>query len=412
MAYSINSPSAQDDYQIDQYRLNRLGGAQQDYQLAQIANDHPDWTPAQVRMAAQGALGGAPNTRLLTGYGLPARYRITGADPQEQPPISAVNPGAYGTGRQLVDWRGKQENAFRLGQIKSAQAQLDKLDPTDSDDADKINELKGRIGALTEEAASSQPQADAPSQLPDWALGTPNIGGGTAGQEAPVYQAGGPAAAKQLSNGGSIYFGPAAGAPAFRVGGSAAASPTIQDAPPSGTVAAAPQGAPAAAIPTPSAPQFNKWSIIKNAMLSGMAGGTPAVAAANAVENPDNINFATADQPAPALNISPKLIKKRLAVQKQIDNASDTTPDYIKSALTAKAVAMDNAATNAPAPFSIGPQTPSDAFSQLPDSGNPAPSMNGLLPKITSQSDYDALPSGAKYVDPNGTLRTKSAATQ
>ena len=388
MAYSINSPNAQDDYQIDQYRLNRLGGAQQDYQLAQIANDHPDWTPAQVRMAAQGALGGAPNTRLLTGYGLPARYRITGADPQEQPPISAVNPGAYGTGRQLVDWRGKQENAFRLGQIKSAQAQLDKLDPTDSDDADKINELKGRIGALTEEAASSQPQAGAPSQLPDWALGTPNVGGGTAGQEAPVYQAGGPAAAKQLSNGGSIYFGPAAGAPAFRVGGSTAASP--------------PAGANGSPVPADtsanpgnyfpgSAPQFS----IPSGPISD--------------ENPTGGGDANA---APALNISPKLIKKRLAVQKQIDNASDSTPDYIKSALTAKAVAMDNAATNAPAPFSIGPQTPSDAFSQLPDSGNPAPSMNGLLPKITSQSDYDALPSGAKYVDPNGTLRTKSAATQ
>lgn len=334
MAYRINSPNAQDDYQIDQYRLGRLGGANLDYQLAQIANEHPDWTPGQVRLAAAGQLGGAPSTRLLTGYGLPARYRITGADPQEQPPISAVNPG-FLNNNSLQNSIARQQNAFRLGQISKAQSELDKLDPTDSDDAPKISELKGRIGALTEEAAASQPSDNTPPQpaVP--------LGEGTAGEEAPVYQPGGPAASVNLSNGGSIYFGPTAGAPAFRVGEQAAATP-----------------APAS-----------------NASVANPGNYFPGTPQPFSIPGPDLGTDDSGGAPVAAVAVSPKQIKNRIAVQKQIQELPDSTPDYIKNALTAKAVAMDGQATNTPAPFTIGPQTPADALNQLPDSGNPAPAI-------------------------------------
>ena len=392
MPYQINSPNAQDDYQIDQYRLNRLGGAQQDYQLAQIANEHPDWTPTQVRMAASGQIGGAPSTRLLTGYGLPARYRITGADPQEQPPISAVNPGELG-GRQLVDWRAKQENAFRLGEIKSAQSQLDKLDPKDDDDADRISELKGRIGALEDENNNGPTNAQPEPAVP--------LGEGTAGQEAPIYQAGGPGTSVRLNNGGSIYFGPAAGAPPFRVGGTPAAPPA--------SGAAAPNDG---TNPNPG---------------NYFPGSTPPFSIPSGPISDENPTGGSDANAAPAqVNLSAGQIKKRLALQKQIEDAgNNNAPQFLTDSLNARAAAMDNSFTNPPAatasfsqpqPFRIGPQTLpnpadiSDALSQLPDSGSPAPRSGP--PKIASQSDYDNLPSGAQYIDPNGTLRTKAAATQ
>ena len=392
MAYSLNSPNAQDDYQIDQYRLARYGGANQDYQLAQIANQHPDWTPAQVRMAAAGQLGGAPSTRLLTGYGLPARYRIGGGDfdPGQNIQPDALTPGGVAGGRQLVDWRAKQDNAFRLGEIKSAQAQIDKLDPNDPDDSDKINELKGRIGGLTDEATASaasnvnQPQ----SQLPDWAMGTPNIGEGTSGQEAPVYQAGGPAAVKQLSNGGSIYFGPAAGAPPFRVGGTPAAPPASGAAAPNdGT--------------NPNPGNYFPGSTPPFSIPSGPISD----------ENPTGGSDANA-APAP-VNLSAGQIKKRLALQKQIYDASQDagTPQFLTDSLNARAAAMDNSFTNPPAatasfsqpqPFRIGPQTLpnpadiSDALSQLPDSGSPAPTA---APPDTAIQYLKANPKTAALFD-------------
>lgn len=39
--------------------------------------------------------------------------------------------------------------------------------------------------------------------------------------------------------------------------------------------------------------------------------------------------------------------------------------------------------------------------------GAPRSQPTGSAPRITSQAEYDALPSGSQYVDPNGTLRTK-----
>lgn len=389
MAYSINSPNAQDDYAIDQYRLNRLGGANLDYQLAQIANEHPDWTPTQVRMAQQGGLGGAPSMRLLSGAGLPARFRITGQDfdPGQQP-AGAVNYA--GNPRQLVDWRAKQENAFRLGQIKSDQAQLDKLDPKDDDDADKIAELKGRIGALTDEAQSS---ASAPEPQPAVPLGE-----GTAGQEAPVYKAGGPGTSVNLSNGGSVYFGPAAGAPPFRIGGSAVAS-----AQPS---SAAPAGNPGNYFPGTPQP----FSIL------GPMAPIPD----------ESSDAAPAAQPAP-LHLSKKQINRAITARNNLKAVTDAgLPQPYIDAANGNVASVDESNTNAPAPFTAGPAAAPQPFSlggsDATADANPdfTPAQKALqakgflkgatptAPKITNQDDYEALPAGSQYLDPTGQLRTKS----
>jgi hypothetical protein len=384
MSYQINSPNAQDDFQIDQYRLNRLGGANLDYQLAQIANEHPDWTPTQVRMAQSGGLGGAPSTRLLTGFGLPARYRITGADPQDEPPTSSVNPGGFGA-NSIQNSFMRQQNAFRLGQISKAQSQLDKLDPKDDDDAEKISELKGRIGALTEETQSnptSEPQAAVP------------LGEGTAGEEAPIYQPGGPDASRQLSNGGSVYFGSVAGAPPFRAG--------PQTTPPQSATA------PNVANPGNYFPGTQQPFSIPGPITDDSGDSAPA---------------------APVVNLSPKQFKKRGALQSQIKAAGDNgSPQYIIDGLNAKAAAFDSTATNPPAafsvsgtpqPFSIGPQDaasdPNPDFTgaqkQLQASGF-LKGAKPAAPTIASQADYEALSPGSQYVDPSGTLRTKAAAAQ
>lgn len=348
MAYRI-SQNSQDADAIDQYRLNRLAGANLDYELAGIAHDHPDWTATQVRMAAEGKLAGAPDIgRLVEGYGLPASYRITGADPQEDPPFSAVNPrSSYriggGGGNSLENSLTRQQNAFRLGQISHAQAQLDKLKPDDDNyDTDKAK-LEGRISALTDEVQSS------PTSLPP----QPSVplGEGTAGEEAPVYKPGGPDAFKRLSNGGSVYFGSVEGAPPFRV----APQVTVRDAPEPTTIPA--ETAPDASAAPAATPRFNKWSILKNAVLSGIGGGSPAVSVANAVTDPNNIQFINPDgtqASGPVAKLSPNQVKKRIALQSQISNPN--TPPYVQDALNAKARAFDSAATNAPPATAAAPQ--------------------------------------------------------
>ena len=354
MAYRVTSPNAQDDYAIDQYRLQRLGGANLDYQLAQIQNDHPDWTPTQVRMAQQGALGGAPNTRLLTGYGLPARYRITGADPQEEPPISAVNPRGVGGGYSLSDSLARQQNKFRLDQITKAQTQLDKLDPDDDNYDSKKSELQGRIGALSEENNNGPQVASPQPAVP--------LGEGTAGEEAPIFQPGGPAATKQLSNGGSIYFGPVAGAPPFRV------------APPAQPAAAAPQQPDVSNVFPQPVPQsnFNDAGPLPG-IMDMMDGGTAPQAA------------------APSYKISPNQIKKRLALQKEISSAGDSgAPPFITDALNTKAAAMDSSMTNPPAQFTLAQPTPvrfgppANSVIQLPDS---TPGTSSAAPAATKPPD-------------------------
>lgn len=370
MAYSISSPSAQDDAELDQFRINRLGGAQMDYELARIAAEHPDLTPDQVRMVQQGGLGVSPSTRLLTGAGLPARYRITGADPQEQPPYSAINPRPIGR-NSLTDSIARQENQFRLNQIQRAQSQLDKLDPTDDDNSDKINELKGRIEDFKSQASESPAVAPTPATIP--------LGEGTAGEEAPVYQAGGPAAVRRLSNGGSIYFGPAAGAPPFRVG---AAPAPIQDIPAAGTVSAAPQIQPTA----PAIQPASWWNRAKSVIGLG-----------------DPLYTDSNPPAAPAFKISPTQIKKRLAIAKQLKDLVEGAPQPYVDAVNDKLKAFDSSVTNPAAqPFRIAPQAATDdALGQLPDSGTPA------IPIVGSQDEYDALPAGSQYRDSNGALATK-----
>lgn len=369
MAYSISSPSAQDDAELDQFRINRLGGAQMDYELARIAAEHPDLTPDQVRMVQQGGLGVSPSTRLLTGAGLPARYRITGADPQEQPPYSAINPRPIGR-NSLSDSIARQENQFRLNQIQRAQSQLDKLDPTDDDNSDKISELKGRIEDFKSQASESPAVAPTPATIP--------LGEGTAGEEAPVYQAGGPAAVRRLSNGGSIYFGPAAGAPPFRVG-------------------AAPQPAPNAAQPVAAPP--DSGNAFMGAVDPATLGGVPTPAF-----QLGNIPALDGSAPAPAFRISPTQIKKRVAIAKQLTALGPDAPQEYVDAVNSKLADFDSSVTNPAAKsFRISaPQTATDAaFGALPDSETPA------IPIVGSQDEYDALPAGAQYRDSNGALATK-----
>lgn len=376
MAYSIQSPNAADDYQIDQYRLNRLGGANLDYQLAAIANEHPDWTPDQVRMAQRGGLGGAPSTRLLTGYGLPARYRITGADPQEQPPISAVNPGPLGA-NSLQSTFMRQQNAFRLGQISKAQSQLDKLDPSDDDNTTKISELKGRIGALTDETQSNQPAPEPQPSVP--------MGEGTAGQEAPVYRAGGPAASVGLSNGGNVYFGPVAGAPAFGARPQAAATP-------------------AGAAPTPLAqPDY-------------FPGITPPFSIPGPITiGQDSNDSAPVAAPVASVPTAKIALRNKLKGQQNALETDNAPPAEIGS-VSNRVYKLDNSITNAPAAFTAGPQ---DAIANAHPDWTPQQQQlaaSGFLkgaaptaPTIANQADYDALPSGSQYLAPDGSLRTKSA---
>lgn len=363
MPYSISSPNAVDDYDIDQYRLARLGGAQQDYELARISNEHPDWTPDQVRLAQQGKLGGAPSTRLLTGAGLPARYRITGADPQAQPPYSAVNPRF--SGNSLSDSIARQENQFRLSQIQRAQMQLDKLDVNDPDDSDKISELKSRIQDFKVQNSETPAAAQPPSPVP--------LGEGTAGEEAPIYQAGGPAAVKRLSNGGTIYFGPAGGAPTFTTQRPSVAAAVQQPSNPdvSGAFAGAVDPATLGNVPTPS---FNLGSMPS---LDGTA-------------------------PTPSFKISPTQIKKRVAIAKQLTELGPDAPQEYTDAVNDNLAAFDSSVTNPPSRFQVAPQAATDAaLGALPDSGTPAPAQ------INSQEEYDALPDGSSYVDSNGKLATK-----
>lgn len=348
MAYRINS----DSDAIEQYRLNRLAGANLDYELAGIAHDHPDWTPTQVKMAAQGKLAGAPDTtRLVEGYGLPASYRITGADPQEDPPFSAVNPrGSYrigtGGGNSLDNSFARQQNAFRLGQISHAQTQLDKLKPDDDNyDTDKAK-LEGRIAALTEEGQSSAAPLPPQPAVP--------LGEGTAGEEAPIYKPGGPDSFKRLSNGGSVYFGSAAGAPAFRI----APQVTVRDAPEPTTIPADSQApTPAASVGTPT---INKWSILRNAALASNG----SVSIPDAISDPNNFQVVNPDgsiSSGPVAKLSPNQVKKRIALQAQITNPN--TPAYVQDTLNAKARAFDSAATN-PVPTSASAPavaTPPDA---------------------------------------------------
>lgn len=372
MPYSISSPNAVDDYDIDQYRLARLGGAQQDYELARISNEHPDWTPNQVRLAQQGKLGGAPSTRLLTGAGLPARYRITGADPQAQPPYSAVNPRF--SGNSLSDSIARQENQFRLNQIQRAQMQLDKLDVNDPDDSDKISELKSRIQDFktqnSEAPAAAQPQAPIP------------LGEGTAGEEAPVYQAGGPAAVRHLSNGGSIYFGPATGAPPFRVG---AAPAPIQDVPAAGIVSDAPQSQ----TTLPAIQPASWWNRAKSVIGLG---------------DPLYTDSSPPAAPAPSFKVSPKQVEKRLAIAKQLKDldSADAPQEYI-DAVNNKLAAFDSSVTNPASQFRVSPQATSygatgvsadAALGQLPDSGTPVipqSHIQALKQNPDKAADFDAL---------------------
>lgn len=358
MAYAIQ-PNAQDADTLDRFRIARTSGANQDYQLAQIQHDHPDWTPTQVRMAYEGKLGGAPDTtRLVEGYGLSPNYRITGADPMEQPPYSSVNPripfSGYG-GTQ--DWRARQDNQFRLGQIASATKEMVKLDPDDPDDANKISELKGRVAALTEEAQNS-PQS-APPPLPDWALGTPNIGSGTAGEEAPIYRAGGPGASVNLSNGGSIYFGPAAGAPAFRVGAQPAAAPVAASSAPAAQPDYFPGTPPAFSIPA-----------------GPLTGDT---------ENPPMLGGEAEPDAAPSPAISSQTVKLRnslAAQQKQLEDAG-APPEMINSASN-RVFRLDNSVTNRPA-FSIGDQV------SLPFAAGPQSQGQQVAPNATPQPPDAAI---------------------
>lgn len=384
MAYQLNSPNSQDDYQIDQYRLNRLGGANLDYQLAAIASQHPDWTPDQVRMAQQGALGGAPSTRLLSGAGLPAEYRITGRDfdPSQTDPVN------YGrNGRPVIDRIANQNNAFRLGQIKSAQAEADKLDPDDPDDAKKLATLNGRIAAFTEEG-QNQPASQSQSQLPDWALGTPNIGGGTAGEEAPVYKGDSNGTSTDLSNGGNIYFGPASGAPAFRVGSQAAA--------PSAPVANAPVAQPDY-FPGSTPPFSIPGPITIGQDSDDAAPAAPAAAA-----------------PVASVPTSKIELRNKLKGQQNALIAANAPPAEIGS-VSNRVFKLDNSITNPPAAFSAGPQ---DAITNAHPDWTPQQqqlAQSGFLkgaaptaPKITSQDDYEALAPGSQYLTPDGQLFTKS----
>jgi hypothetical protein len=367
MPYSIYSPNEQDADTLEQYRIGRTAGANLDYQLARIQDEHPDWTPTQVRMAQQGQLDGALSTRLLGGYGLPARYRITGADPGEIPPISAVNPGggAYSLNSSLA----RQQNAFRLGQITSAQKQLDKLDSSDSDYDTKKAELTGRINALTEEGQNS-PQVQPQAPLPAWAAGTPNVGEGTSGEEAPVYQAGGPATSVKLSNGGSIYFGPAAGAPAFRIGSQAPAVAQLQ--PPSSV------SLPGSPVSPPSAFEPSAWQA---------GGGTPMSAVFN-LGGADSGSQTPAVAPVPTM--SNAQIKKRLDMEKVANDPN--APDYVKAVQAQKNADFDARMTNAP--------SVTDAESSLPDFSNPP----AAAPAPAPQPRTPPPPAAIQYLKANPKL--------
>jgi hypothetical protein len=356
MPYRINSPNAQASYQIDENRLNRADGASLDYQLAEIQNEHPDWTPDQVRMAQQGALGGAPSQRLLTGYGLPARYRITGADPQQQPPISAVNPGSFGV-NSLANSIARQQNQFRLGQITRAQSELDKLDPSDEDNTDKISELKGRIGALTEENSSGPAPAPAQPAVP--------LGEGTAGQEAPVYQAGGPGTSVNLSNGGNIYFGPAAGAPPFRVGSSPAPAPA-------GAPAASAQGV---TNYFPGTPQ--PFSIPGPMTLGQDDSGDTAPAA-----------------PVPVVPTAKISLRNKLAAQ-QAALSSDNAPADMQNSVSNRIYKIDNSVTNPPSVFQVGPQSAAQQVSP-----NATPDQSVRVRNKTTGAMGTRLPDGTIVPDP------------
>lgn len=340
MAYRINSPNQQELYQIDQQRLNRLQGAEQDYELAQIQRDHPDWTPTQVRMAKDGKIAGSPDTtRLVEGYGLSPNYRITGADPMENPPYSAVNPRMRGGGNTLENSFARQQNAFRLGQISKAQTQLDKLDPEDDNYDTRKSELEGRINALTEESSAGGPVVKPEAAIP--------LGKGTAGEVADVYKAGGPGSFRRLSNGGSVYFGPVGGRP-------------IDDAPPSGTIPAGPESAAVMPSPPP-APS-----------------GPPAVASSPWMIA-RRFLFGSPDQ-APSTNAIPNISTAKIALRNKLQSqqkaleAAEAPPELIGSASN-RVYRIDNSVTNAPA-FRAGPMSQSaidQAPAALPDYGTPAP---------------------------------------
>ncbi|MFB7145022.1 hypothetical protein ACWGMK_06230 [Agrobacterium deltaense] len=53
--------------------------------------------------------------------------------------------------------------------------------------------------------------------------------------------------------------------------------------------------------------------------------------------------------------------------------------------------------------YKPGTSTPSAPTAPTP----PSPPQDPSMPRVTSQSEYDRLPSGARYTDPNGNIRTK-----
>lgn len=321
--------------QFDLMRSIRLEQEKQAQQQAiarqQVSDEHPDFTDAQIDMVLNGSLKAAPANQ-------------TGYDPN-----FTIDPNGrywqFKLPRPQRDYVGeamtKQDHAAALRQKGFIERNMATLDASDPDDAKKLEDFKSQLDDVNQQLESNGKSSQSSAPQPAVPLGK-----GTAGEVAPIYKAGGPDSFRALSNGGSVYFGSAAGAPKFSV------RPQIQDEPASGTVSANPQPAIQAA---PAVPTLSKWSLAK-ALLTGV---NPAAVASNAENLPNDVTLEQPAAPATPFSISPKKIKQYIEAKNQLNTLSgdENTPKPFIDAATQRLGGLENRMTNGPSQFRIGPTT-------------------------------------------------------